>query len=69
MCVHFAGPEAKKEFYKIRQKFGKELRKVNTSRKGKSGQAAVPVQGESARRAHPLRVCRGCLGVYFEVGT
>lgn len=33
-----AGPDAEKEFHKIRQKYGKERRKVVTSVKGKSGQ-------------------------------
>lgn len=36
----FTGSEAEKEFYKIRQKYGKERRKVMISLKGKSGQSA-----------------------------
>jgi len=36
----FAGSDAEKEFYKIRQKYGKERRKVVMSLKGKSGQSA-----------------------------
>ncbi|KMQ85262.1 hypothetical protein RF55_16291 [Lasius niger] len=34
--------EAEKEFYKIRQRYGKERRKVIMSLKGKSGQGAQP---------------------------
>ncbi|XP_071578014.1 uncharacterized protein [Temnothorax nylanderi] len=39
---NMSGSEAEKEFYKIRQKYGKERRKVITSLKGKSGQSAQP---------------------------
>lgn len=38
-CFDFSGAEAQKEFYKIRQRFGKELRAYRKSCAGKSGQA------------------------------
>jgi len=41
--LHFADLDAEKEFYKIRQRYGKERRKVIMSLKGKSGQGAEPI--------------------------
>lgn len=38
----FTGSDAEKEFYKIRQRYEKERRKVIASLKGKSGQSMQP---------------------------
>ncbi|EFN68991.1 hypothetical protein EAG_02452, partial [Camponotus floridanus] len=40
MLKNIADLDAEKEFYKIRQRYGKERRKVIMSLKGKSGQGA-----------------------------
>lgn len=39
----FAGVEAANLFYKIRQKYGKERRKIMESRQGRSGQCAQDI--------------------------
>ncbi|EZA53590.1 hypothetical protein X777_06946 [Ooceraea biroi] len=40
--LKMSGSDAEKEFYKIRQRYGKERRKMTMSLKGKSGQSALP---------------------------